>query len=347
MCINYAMHLSRKTYFVQAPGAIPKSNVELIDTLASAADVDPREFASICSRDAIWHAVRGGWNPGAWTMEMAFVGGGRYGPNDILKEVPNHYLRDHLMDYINTDLEEGKREHARRAVFSDLGASEVLEYAALIAKQRAGEEEWERKEHIADDILGDRNVRSQNEVDHVWEQAVVMDRIDVTIDMTPQPGFVSRTYTYQKVTGSVKKQGSKPTPDELELDVGTQIDRNCDQIRAMIKVFTLQGDWTVDQFRLALGHISRSQLTSFLDKRGPKNGIHTQAFELGWEFFKKRELLGIPNAPPLQHALENRAALQERDPNRGQKRSSIGGEGQPAKHTKVALSGDKSVSMNA
>ncbi|KAI1779052.1 hypothetical protein F4818DRAFT_437851 [Hypoxylon cercidicola] len=111
----------------------------------------------------------------------------------------------------------------------------------------------------------------------------------------------------------------------------------------MIKLFTIQGNWTVDQFRLALSHISRAQLTAFLDKRGPKQGIHTQAFELGWEFFKKYELLGTPNPPALQHALENRGILQERNPNRGRKRTSIGGEEQPVKHTRVAHSGDKSV----
>ncbi|KAI0172695.1 hypothetical protein GGR52DRAFT_418157 [Hypoxylon sp. FL1284] len=323
-----------------APGAIPKSNAELIDSLASAADIDPVNIAAFCSGVTVWDAVTGDWNPAALSTDTLSDSGGHLGPNDILKDVPNHYLRDHLMDYINTKVAEEKREHARRTVFSDLSGAEVLAYAALIAKRRAGQEEVERKEHIAEDILGDRHVHTLNEVDHIREQADVMDRINVTIDMTPQPGFASRAYPDHRVTGSVMKQGSKPIPDELELDVGTQIDRNCDQIRAMIKIFTLQGSWTVDRFRLALGHIHRAQLTAFLDKRSPTQGVHTQPFELSWEFFKKRELLGIPNAPALQQALENKAPLQERDVNRGQKRASTG-DGKTVKQMRVSQPGDK------
>ncbi|KAI1759880.1 hypothetical protein GGR53DRAFT_511948 [Hypoxylon sp. FL1150] len=158
--------------------------------------------------------------------------------------------------------------------------------------------------------------------------------------MTPQLGFARCTYDH-RLAGSVAKPNSKPAEHEVKLDVGTTIDRTCDQIRAMIKVFTLQGDWTVDQIRLALGHISRAQFTAFLEKRGPREGIYTLTFELGWEFFKKRDLLGVPNAPPLEHALENRHALQEGDLNRGQKRSSIGGDEHPVKHVKVVGTGDE------
>ncbi|KAI1779051.1 hypothetical protein F4818DRAFT_237993 [Hypoxylon cercidicola] len=82
-----------------ASGAIPKSNAELIDTLASMSDKDPQQIASVCARETIWDAVRGGWNPyvlGPGTMDGS---GGRLGPNDILRGVPNHYLRDRLMDW--------------------------------------------------------------------------------------------------------------------------------------------------------------------------------------------------------------------------------------------------------
>ncbi|KAI6080449.1 hypothetical protein F4821DRAFT_251508 [Hypoxylon rubiginosum] len=278
---------------------------------------------------------------------MQYVNWGRFGPKEIFKDVPNHYLRDLLMDFINTDVAEEKREHTRKAVFSDLNTAEVLEYAALVARWRLDDDETDRKMQIIDGILGDRNPRTQNELFHIRDQAAVLDSIDVTIDMTPQPGFAFRSHNNHTLAGSVVKQNSKPKEYELELRVGTEIDRNCDQIRAMIKVFTLQGDWTVDQFRLAFGHISRSQLTTFMEKRGPREGIHTLAFELGWEFFKKRELLGVPNAPPLEHALENRRALQETDPNRGQKRSSIGGGDYPAKHAKVVGAGDTNVNLAA
>ncbi|KAI1379244.1 hypothetical protein F4677DRAFT_362519 [Hypoxylon crocopeplum] len=330
------------------PGVI-KSNAELVDIMASAAGLNSRQATSVRVQITWWDAMGDEQNRPVLNGCTGTVTGGRLGRDHTLEDVPNHYVRDRVMDYINTQLDEEKRESTRKAVFSDLSAAEILEYASLIEKQREEcEEEKKKKQQIVGNILGCRHVRSEEEAAHVWDQADVMDDIDVNIDLMPQPDFTSLTCD-QKMSGSVMKPGFEPSPSETNVDVGTEIDRNCDQIRAMIKLLTLHGSWTVDQFRLALGHISRSQLTNFLRKRGPMEGIHTLSFQLGWEFFKKREVLGIPNSGALQNALEHQGALQERDPNRGQKRptTGTGKDDEPVKHTRTTRSGDKSTKANA
>ncbi|KAI1098126.1 hypothetical protein F4804DRAFT_350767 [Jackrogersella minutella] len=125
-------------------------------------------------------------------------------------------------------------------------------------------------------------------------------------------------------------------PGEVAADVGTEIDRDCDQIRAMIKILTCHGgEWTVDQFRRTLGHISRPKLTSFLEKWGPRGGVHCLSFLLGWEFFKLREILGCPLVKTNPPGSPYRDFMQERDPNRGQKRSSIGRDGESVKYSRT------------
>ncbi|KAI1211975.1 uncharacterized protein F4807DRAFT_383591 [Annulohypoxylon truncatum] len=286
-----------------------KTNSQLIEDLVSAADLGPQQSAVVHGQIA-WWADRSD------------------------EDVPNYFVRDYLMDYINCQIEEDKREHARKYVFSDLGTSEVLEYAALMTKKR---EEWDqnwKREGIIDDIIGKRCVRTRSEAKHIWEQADVMGDINVNIDLTPRPGFAFRTHDLP-LSGSVLRPGQKVKfPVENKFDCGTEIDQDCDQIRAMIKILTCnRGEWTLDQFRLALGHITRPQLTSFLEKRGPKKGVYSLSYQLGWNFFKLREMLGCPLvriAPPgSPHGNGN--VLQERDPNCGQKRLSTGEEGEQSK----------------
>ncbi|OTB04739.1 hypothetical protein M426DRAFT_151212 [Hypoxylon sp. CI-4A] len=271
-------------------------------------------------------------NPPLLNAATMTVKGGRLKRDHTLGNVPNHYVRDRLMDYINTQLEEEKRESARKAVFSDLSNSEVLEYAALIQKQR---EKEESKQEIVGDIIGDRHVHTEREAKHIWEQVDVMEDIDENIDLTPKPGFSHMTYDMQ-LEGSAIKPGCKDKlPEEIGVDLGTEIDQDCDQIRAMIKILTCSGDeWTADQFRRALGNLSREKLTSFLKQRGPTKGTSTKSYQLGWQFFKLRERLGFP-LTPASSSESLRYALRDRDPNRGQKRLSVGEEKEPAKQLRT------------
>ncbi|KAI1089362.1 hypothetical protein F5B19DRAFT_380013 [Rostrohypoxylon terebratum] len=283
-----------------------KTNSQLVEDLVKAADLGPSQAATV--RNQIY------W----WTDHSE-------------EDVPNHFVRDYLMDYINNQIYEDKREHTRKYVFSDLSTSEVLEYAALMMRIRDQWEDIKKKESRVNGIIGERQVRNISEAKHVWEQVDIMEDINVNIDLTPRPGFAHRTHRLP-LSGTVIKPDHKVLPVESELDPGTEIDQDCDQIRAMIKILISDGEWSLDQFRRALGRITRPQLTSFLEKRGPRKGINSFSYQLGWCFFKLRErLLARPlvsNTPPRSPHIN---ALQERDSNRGQKRSNTEEENEPKK----------------
>ncbi|XDG07772.1 hypothetical protein ABKA04_007387 [Annulohypoxylon sp. FPYF3050] len=281
-----------------------KSNSQLIEDLIEAADLRPKQSATV--RKQI-----------DWWADHSEV------------DVPNYFVRDYLMDYINNQICEDKREHARKYVFSDLSASEVLEYAALMTMIRDDWEEIKRKESKIDGTIGERNVRNKDEAKRVWEQVGVMEDINVNIDLTPRPGFARRTHVLP-LSGTVIQPDHKVFPVEAEINPGTEIDQDCDQIRAMIKILTSDGgEWSLDQFRRALGRITRPQLTAFLEKRGPRKGVNSMSYQLGWCFFKLREKLLLVSITPPRSPRES--TLQERDPNRGQKRLITGEEEEPAK----------------
>ncbi|KAI2464805.1 hypothetical protein F4781DRAFT_54054 [Annulohypoxylon bovei var. microspora] len=313
-----------------------KSNSQLIESLASAADLGPRQTAALRGQLTWWDAVGDENNPAFLDSTTMSVSGGRLGRDHTLEDVPNHFVRDRLMDYINSQIDEDKREHARKSVFSDLSTSEVLEYASLAARLREEHEKMHHREEIIDDIIGSRHVHTRSEAKHIWEQADVMGDINVNIDLAPRHSFAHRTHE-QQLSGSVIKPGQKVKFQvEAGIDCGVEIDRDCDQIRAMIKILTCDGgEWTVDQFRLALGHITRPQMTSFLEKRGPRKGVYSLSYQLGWNFFKLREILGCPLITITPPASPHRDVLQERDPNRGQKRLSTEPEGEPVKFTRT------------
>lgn len=175
--------------------------------------------------------------------------------------------------------------------------------------------------------------RSVGEAFNIAEQADVLSAIE-EVDLTPRPNCGERNLDYPEPSNrSVIKPGLKtPLPAEYGLKQMTSIDRDCDQIRTMIKQFTSGGEWTIDQFRLAMYDVYRKQLTAFLEKSGPKGGNSTIAYQLAWDFFNRREQLGLP----LTAQADSGEALQERDVNRGRKRRSDGGEpGRSTKHVKA------------
>ncbi|CAJ2503652.1 Uu.00g110460.m01.CDS01 [Anthostomella pinea] len=303
-----------KTPFSE-PRDASKSNAQLIDCLALAADLDAKKA----------FAIRG---------QIAW--GGRLGRDHTLADVPKHYVRDRLLDYINTQLPEDQRDAVRRAVFPEFSPSELAEYSALVAGEGEDQDKDEddkeadsrpRKtqsrpnktqsrldvlgpEHkkLAARVLGNRAVKSMQELEGVLQQGMALDEIDQDIDLGPRPHSGIRDYDY---------------PEPIYRSGQTSIDRDCDQIRAMIARFTRCGsEWAVDKFRLALDGISHAQLMGFLQRRGSSEGSKMTVYQLPWEFFKKRELLGLP----LEGSVGS-PALKERDGNRGKKRASGGGEG--------------------
>lgn len=73
------------------------------------------------------------------------------------------------------------------------------------------------------------------------------------------------------------------------------MDRDCDQVRAMIKTFLSSWDWSAETFRLALGaSVSRDKFITFLKKRGVDAAqLRSAAYLLSWEFFNRRQKLAL------------------------------------------------------
>ncbi|KAI1645205.1 uncharacterized protein F4817DRAFT_344596 [Daldinia loculata] len=304
------------------------SNAKLIDALAAATNMEP--WKAIWIRGQItWCDSISGSMSGILELGNGLVSYGRLGRDHMLADVPNQYVRDRLMDYIITQLEEDQQECAKKAVFPDLSVAELEQYTVLILKKAEENKPKTRSEMIAR-IVGKKVLRTESEIERVLGQAYAMDQVDKDDDLTPQPGFSIRNYgRLEPLAHSVVRPGLKElTPEESELNIGTDIDNDCDQIRTMIVCFVDGKGWTADQFRWALGNVSRQQLTTFLLERGPKQGVNKPIFQHAWEFFKKREILGLPLTEVSE---EDTIVLQERDSNRANKRQSTDGEGSSSK----------------
>lgn len=280
----------------QAPGFI-KSNAELIDVLASVTNMEPS--TAILTRGTIvfGDSISGGkhYTSGGFEMSSGLVSGGRLGRDHMLIDVPNHHVRDRLMDYINTQLEEDQRERARLAVFADLSPAQIEEYSALVT-QLVKKRQPRTTEELIALVAGDRPIRTDSERRRVIAQGMALEDVYLDVDLTPKLGFGKRTYDRLGpiICSVVDPNEQRLTLEERDLkDPEMDIDRDCDQIRAMIAMLAFKKEWTLDQFRLALGDgIERKDLTKFLCQDGPRKG-NNRVFQLAWEFFKRRELLGL------------------------------------------------------
>lgn len=236
------------------------------------------------------------------------------------------------MNYILTMLDEDRREEAQKAVFSDLSAAELEQYSAIIwQKQRDMELEEQAEWDKARRAIIKREAQEATIAANLERQDTLINEINNrNIDLTPKPGFAVRDYyKVYPISGSVVKPGiDKPglngaagmVPEERDVEVGYDIDRDCDQIRAMIARFLKESEWSGNQFRWVLDHTTRPQLNTFLEKTGPSAGKQSKIFPLAWEFFKKREMLGYS----LTNTPNDAGVLRERDGNR-RKRPCAGG----------------------
>jgi len=327
------------------------SNSQLMDAFASSAALDDRTTKAVRGQ-IVWRDGLGDdTRPCLLTLGSGDVSGGRLGRDHTLDDVPNHFLRDCLLDYIETVLEEKLRHKVRKAVFPDLTVAQLKEYGDELAQAKADDAEEERQARAAPrrrqpkkELPSTGGIGWEARVQQrVQQQAAALMAVDDTIPLTPCPGFALHRQFSDHTQGSVIIPDSEPLPGEAELDVGTDIDRNCDQIRALIKIFLREeAGWDIDQFRRALDRdgrygsnpISRQRMTEFLEKRGPGDGKRCGVFAYAWEFFRKRELLGLPLVP-----VRVRTALQEVSRNgRGRKRrgADVSDKPAPAKRTKLA-----------
>ncbi|KAI0859989.1 hypothetical protein F4860DRAFT_480596 [Xylaria cubensis] len=377
-----------------APGEV-KSNTDIIATLISATHLSDDDGFRIGALITWWDSIDSKGNGGSFSFADG-VRGGRLGRNHTLEDVPNHYVRDRVLHYIDNELDEEERDAARKAVFPDLDEDELEQYSAAIveAERETGGRVMKRPKKmkkgnkskskskpapqpkasgskepssalsdpmvvdavpVTEDaathanlvarVVGDRPVRSQREKEIINQQASLLHSIPASsTDLGPQMISAPRSSWMDPIRRSVIKPGLKfPLPQEETLFAGEFIDRDCDQVRAMIKIFVTEGDWTLDQFRLALGGISRPAMTGFLEKTGPQAGSGSMSYELSWEFFKKRELLGLSlrGAGPTEPAA--RRVLGERDANATRpKRASTGSaKERPDKRVKVIVSPER------
>lgn len=302
-----------------------KSNAALIDDLARAAGLEPKRAKSIAGQITWIDGSAGGKASCIINGSFCDVRGGRLGRDHTLQDVPTCYVRDRVMDYINDQLPDHKRGAVRRAVFSDLTEAEINLYSTLIADQRIEAEKPPPRQPGAARLLD--------------QQRALLGAIDEDmVDLTPNPFPIAERnlstmplLSWSVVRPRFPDQLPTECPGGLDLDIYY----DCDQIRAMIKLFISTGEWTMDEFRMALGGVTRAQLNTFLGHDGPLNGLRCKAFQLCWEFFHRREMLDLPlegaGSVRDERLLERRAAKLRTAERRAAKRRSTDGDAEDSR----------------
>ncbi|KAG6368709.1 hypothetical protein INS49_002922 [Diaporthe citri] len=305
----------------------------LIDIFAEQVSLTPDRKKSLIGYICFCDSVDEDGTSGIWSPKNDYVGSGRLGRNHTLSDVPNHFIRDWLLEQIDDEedeenevaaLNEDQRQPARRALFPDLTADQVSEYSKALAKKREDDlRAYRAKKGIPEDdatpeqihkcnlkrIMLSYGFEHERQAEAVLKLHEAVTTVDTTIDLAPRvrPGAIRNYEKFPPLRRSVLFPGKSTVRlrAEAELPPPVQIDWDCDQIRLMIRRFCLweqalpllyyngDGEFELDDFQTALG-ITRQTLTAFLKKKGPANGDKSQAYELAWEFFKRRDLLGYP-----------------------------------------------------
>ncbi|KAK4647995.1 uncharacterized protein QC761_106230 [Podospora bellae-mahoneyi] len=106
---------------------------------------------------------------------------------------------------------------------------------------------------------------------------------------------------------AIASAGSGMSLDDIDLE-GVPIDMNCDQVRRKINNLLDSAAMTKTAFAREIG-VSAKSLSGFLGVHGPFNGSGFAAYENAWEWFKKREMLGIPLVGKKQKTSATTAAF--------------------------------------
>lgn len=237
------------------------------------------------------------------------VGGGRLGRDHTLDDVPNHYVRDCIMDWTTTQMSnEDKQLLVRKTVFPDLNDDEIQQYAAAQRAVKAARESEAASPKSSTKSGGESRVLQRLEA--------ALDDISTNLDLTPilYPALAVRDYSrVGPIQRSVVVPGrALPHPLEARLlddyetplaesVIGTQVDMCCDQVRSAIaQLIEFNPDgWTIETFRQALGGgVTRGMMVAFLEqwgnrteRRGGKRA--TLVYQLSWEFFMRRREIGL------------------------------------------------------
>ncbi|KAK3641195.1 hypothetical protein LTR56_011435 [Elasticomyces elasticus] len=263
----------------------PQTNKQLVDDLCKAVEKDER-FAKILGTTIAANdsSPKGSFNAiiRAGGEDGPTVVGGRLGRDHTLEDVPHHFVRDQCMNYILEELPVELQERVARIVFTDLNDADLQSYKEALHVARHAEE-------VADELKAKLpSLKNRGEAKNLLKLEAAIDAIDYDIDLTPNlNGF--RAYRDYEVNEYISWSCIHPNqkPAEQEDNTGA--------VRAMIArlVKYSDGEWTTDSFRKAIGPLERPKLIDFLQRRGPAAGSKLGLFGLAWEFFRKRELLGV------------------------------------------------------
>lgn len=224
------------------------------------------------------------------------------GKKHTLNAVPPHFCRDRVLDYIQTEVREEKREGVAKAVFNDLSGEDLKAYGSTIRGMR---EENKKAEQKADEVRAKQpSLKNRGEAKNIMKLESALGDIDCTLSLEPASfRALRRSSCGLEIFNSAVAPNQLPTKEEeaASAKVGGVIDQDCDQIRATIARLIRYGNegWTIESFRKALG-VERAKMVDFLQRRGPHEGLTLGLFELALEFFKTRELLRIPLPSPPQ-----------------------------------------------
>jgi hypothetical protein len=89
------------------------------------------------------------------------------------------------------------------------------------------------------------------------------------------------------------------------------VDKNCDQVRRLIRTFIESGEMKVGEFQRAID-VSGPGYSRFLAQNGRDKGFGSDTYYRAWKFFKKRELQGkkMPTKKRVKTAASSAAAAQ-------------------------------------
>jgi hypothetical protein len=204
------------------------------------------------------------------------------------------------MDYTTTEVPTFKQRTVCKALCPELMNRQITEYLDLLARdkwekeapKRLAEETYDK----AHELLEEKKVGTLAEGRNLVLLNDAIEKVNTDVDLTPKPLGIRRNIDLPVlIPGSVVKPGFFPLDQEGKIVYQYEVDRDCDQIRAMIKIFLDEGEWTQAQFCRAAGGLTRKQLTAFMNKRGQdKAQSRLKAYLLSWEFFNFRDALGLP-----------------------------------------------------
>lgn len=126
-------------------------------------------------------------------MAIELVLGGRLGRDYPLDDVPNHFVRDQLMDYIEVQLPADDQDKVAKAVFDDLGVEHLRQYGDCVRKDR------KRKEKAEEIAIKEPSLKNVGVAKNMLKLELAIDANDCDIELTPNRGGFKSHYDYNRL----------------------------------------------------------------------------------------------------------------------------------------------------